>query len=153
MVKRLCCLGGSVLLPLAVLMIWGHQAQVVNTVLAGNLNPLTRSAEILVDAVLYDGYELNDADEAVALRNIGQTAVSLEGWRISDGRLNDSELPPDLIIEPGDVIWIAGDNTCEDDQRYAIADSLLRDLLAQPHKEDRARCKCHHCQQPETYAR
>ena len=125
MVKRLCCLGGSVLLPLAVLMIWGHQAQVVNTVLAGNPNPLTRSAEILVDAVLYDGYELNDADEAVALRNIGQTAVSLEGWRISDGRLNDSELPPDLIIEPGDVIWIAGIAEAFQRQFGFAADAIL----------------------------
>lgn len=107
MLKRLCCLGGSVLFPLAILLMWKGQFKEFNTAYqTGSPRVVAGSNTIVIDAVHYDGYELYDADEAVALRNIGEASVSLAGWRISDDRNKDSERLPAIVIEPGKVIWI-----------------------------------------------
>lgn len=64
---------------------------------------------ILIDAVLYDGYEYLDADEAVRLRNIGESTVSLGGWRLSDGGSGRATLPTGTLLEPGETLWLAKD--------------------------------------------
>ncbi len=125
MVKRLCCLGVSLFFPLAVLMMWGHQVQAVNSSFGRKLFETPSSTTILIDAVLFDGYEYNDEDEAVALRNVGQTAVSLAGWRISDGVDQDSERLPELIVDPGAIIWIARNETAFARQFGHSADMIL----------------------------
>ncbi len=63
---------------------------------------------ILIDSVLYDGNALNDADEAVRLVNVGQTAVDLSGWRLSDGG-TVALLPAGLTLEAGEGLWVTGD--------------------------------------------
>jgi cardiolipin synthase A/B len=125
MVKRLCCLGGSVLFPFALLMIWG-QGVLAGWAIPANkqiANPL--SSTILIDAVLYDGYEFNDADEAVALRNIASMPIQLAGWQLGDRFGNFSELPPSLSIEPDDLLWIARDGEAFKRQFGFPADVLL----------------------------
>ena len=42
-------------------------------------------SRVLIEAVYYDGYELQDADEAVALRNLDGVSVDIGGWQLSDG--------------------------------------------------------------------
>ncbi len=125
MVKRLGWLGGSLLLPLAVLVIWGRQVQAIDTNDNRNSSTIVSSGMILIEALLYDGYELNDYDEGVALRNISQSAVSLEGWRISDGINNGSELLPNIIIDPGAIIWIARNGEAFQRQFGFEADVML----------------------------
>ncbi len=63
MLQRLFWLGGAVLLPLLFLTLWLHQFQP----LQAQTIPTAVSNTILIDAVLYDGYEYGDADEAVGL--------------------------------------------------------------------------------------
>lgn len=65
-------------------------------------------AEIIIDAVLYDGQDSNDSDEAVALRNVGTTAVDIGEWQLSDGG-SSATIPAGTILPPGSLQWIARD--------------------------------------------
>ena len=62
--------------------------------------------QILLDAVLTDGWANSDADEAIALRNVGQHPADLSGWEIRNGtnrvRLT---LPEGIMLAPGEVLW------------------------------------------------
>lgn len=40
---------------------------------------------VLLNAVLYDGYQNNDTDEAVEIINVGRAPVNLQNWRITKG--------------------------------------------------------------------
>ena len=62
---------------------------------------------VLIDAAYYDGFEdTGDNDEAIALRNVGQTPTNLGGWHLSDGT-STAVIPPNTILAAGDVIWLA----------------------------------------------
>ena len=63
---------------------------------------------MLIEALLYDGYALWDADEAVRLYNAGVFPVNLAGWQVSDGTTKVS-LPSDLQLETGASAWLAQD--------------------------------------------
>ena len=63
---------------------------------------------ILIDSVLYDGYALDDADEAVRLVNAGATTVDLSGWRLGDGA-SEATLPGGAALAPGAALWLARD--------------------------------------------
>jgi uncharacterized repeat protein (TIGR01451 family) len=60
--------------------------------------------KIIIDAVLYDGYELGDADEAVRLINIGQEPADLTDWQLSDGSAVAS-FPAGTNLAPGNALW------------------------------------------------
>jgi len=62
------------------------------------------SPKIIIDAVLYDGYESGDADEAVRLINIGQEPADLTDWQVSDGSTVVS-FPSGTILAPGNALW------------------------------------------------
>lgn len=62
---------------------------------------------IWISALLFDGYENGDLDEAVALHNLGSTDVDLGGWTMSNGS-TAVELPP-LVIAPDATVWLARD--------------------------------------------
>lgn len=64
---------------------------------------------VLIDSVLYDGYALNDADEAVRLVNVGDTAADVGGWRLSDGGSSTAVLPAGTVLPPGGALWLTGD--------------------------------------------
>jgi phosphatidylserine/phosphatidylglycerophosphate/cardiolipin synthase-like enzyme len=72
--------------------------------------PATRSSPpaVLIDTVLYDGYALDDADEAVRLLNAGATTVDLSGWRLGDGAAG-AALPGGTALAPGAALWLARD--------------------------------------------
>ena len=55
---------------------------------------------VLLDAVLYDGWAANDIDEAVSLRNIGSSAVNLNGWKLN------GKVLPNITIPVGEVVWL-----------------------------------------------
>lgn len=63
---------------------------------------------VLIDSVLYDGNALNDADEAVRLVNVGQTAVDVSGWRLSDGG-TVALLPTGTTLDAGEGLWLTDD--------------------------------------------
>ncbi|MFN2164193.1 MAG: phospholipase D-like domain-containing protein [Candidatus Promineifilaceae bacterium] len=63
---------------------------------------------VLIEAVYYDGYELQDADEAVAIRNLSEDSVDIGGWQLSDG-ISNREISADTKIPPFEYIWLAAD--------------------------------------------
>ncbi|MFN2256390.1 MAG: lamin tail domain-containing protein, partial [Candidatus Promineifilaceae bacterium] len=65
-------------------------------------------APVLIEAVYYDGYELQDADEAVAIRNLSEDSVDIGGWQLSDG-ISNREISADTKIPPFEFIWLAAD--------------------------------------------
>ncbi len=65
---------------------------------------------IFIDSLLYDGYALDDADEAVRLVNGGTLPVALAGWRLSDGTTS-ATLPANTTLPPGAGLWLTGDAT------------------------------------------
>lgn len=62
---------------------------------------------VLIESIFYDGYALNDADEAVRLINMGDSAIDLAGWRLSDG--NTTAILSSWILPAGEAIWVAKD--------------------------------------------
>ena len=64
---------------------------------------------VVIDAVLYDGYELNDADEAVRLRNVGNAAIDVGQWQLSDGT-STAVLPAGATLGAGQSAWLAKDS-------------------------------------------
>lgn len=68
------------------------------------------ASTLLINAVLYDGYEANDADEAIQLYNSGDEPLELAGWQVSNGS-SVAMLPAGTILAPGGTIWLARDAT------------------------------------------
>ena len=68
------------------------------------------STAVLIDAVLYDGLETNDLDEAVRLINVSDTAVDIGGWALNDA-MDTSKLviTGGVSIAPQQTIWLAKD--------------------------------------------
>jgi len=66
---------------------------------------------LLISGVLYDGYQLDDEDEAIELVNTGTAQAGLVGWSVCED--NGGELAcralPDLAIEPASYAWVAKD--------------------------------------------
>ena len=77
---------------------------------AAAVEPAPPSSTILIDSVLYDGYALDDADEAVRLVNVGAATVDLGGWRLGDGTAA-AALPGGLALAPGAALWLTRDAT------------------------------------------
>ncbi|HMT21579.1 MAG TPA: lamin tail domain-containing protein, partial [Promineifilum sp.] len=73
------------------------------------LSLASEPSPVLIDGVLYDGYALNDADEAVRLVNADGAAVDVSGWRLSDGGSSTAVLPAGTILPPGGALWLTGD--------------------------------------------
>ncbi len=69
------------------------------------------AAPILISAVLYDGYQLNDEDEAVELVNTGTTTGYLDGWSLcKDPGDGIACWPlPAMVVAPGARVWVAKD--------------------------------------------
>lgn len=99
--KRLAWLPLAVLLPLAFLLMvmagWGRASG-------------WEATAVVIDAVLYDGYELNDADEAVRLRNVSNGTVGMGQWQLSDGT-STVTLPAGATLGAGEAIWLARNST------------------------------------------
>ena len=76
---------------------WGHAA----------VAPAAPPA-ILIDSVLFDGYALDDADEAVRLVNAGPSPVDLSGWRLGDGAA-EAVMPGGTSLAAGATLWLARD--------------------------------------------
>lgn len=62
---------------------------------------------ILIGAVLYDGYEFSDADEAVQLLNTEAFTVDLDGWMLTDGNSGETTLDSSASVGPRGSLWLA----------------------------------------------
>jgi uncharacterized repeat protein (TIGR01451 family) len=77
----------------------------------GAWSSLLGEAKILITGVLYDGYQPNDADEAIEITNAGTAGVDLEGWevcKIVQQALACKELPA-LDLAPKSKRWVTRD--------------------------------------------
>ncbi|MFN2278909.1 MAG: phospholipase D-like domain-containing protein [Candidatus Promineifilaceae bacterium] len=90
---NLCCL---------VVLLYGHQ------LFSSAQAKSSLDSRVLIEAVYYDGYELQDADEAVALRNLGGDSVDIGGWQLSDG-VSDKQIAAGTKIPPYELIWVTAD--------------------------------------------
>lgn len=64
---------------------------------------------VIIEALLYDGWQYGDYDEAVLLLNGRDEAVDLAGWELCKLGTQDwicAALPP-LLIEPKERVWLA----------------------------------------------
>ncbi|MCU0522387.1 MAG: phospholipase D-like domain-containing protein [Anaerolineae bacterium] len=68
---------------------------------------------MLISGVLYDGCQLDDADEAVELVNVGSARAQLIGWELCEwsGDQMVCQRLPDLSLESGSRVWLAHDPT------------------------------------------
>jgi uncharacterized repeat protein (TIGR01451 family) len=68
-------------------------------------------AQVLISAVLYDGYQSGDLDEAVQLVNTGPTAVDLTGWELCKdiGSGLGCRALPSTVVSSTDSVWLARD--------------------------------------------
>ncbi len=84
------------------------------TVTANNVDDWTTTvgaaggSPVLVSAVLYDGYQANDPDEAVQLVNVGIAPADLSGWCLDDDTSGTScAIFASGTLLPGQRIWVA----------------------------------------------
>ncbi len=63
---------------------------------------------VLISGVLYDGYQLNDRDEAIQIVNVGLTPVNLENWRITEGASSGAIFPA-YSLGVHQRVWAAWD--------------------------------------------
>ncbi len=81
-----------------------------NTARWDTLVIVTGTSQVLIEALLYDGYQTNDPDEAALLVNIGGGAADLTGWRLCDAPGGGScAALPAVPLGPGERIWVTGD--------------------------------------------
>lgn len=97
MTRRIAYLFVVTLLPLLALLLWIYR----QTDAAG-------MPTVVIDAVLYDGYESGDDDEAVRIRNVSATAVDVTGWQLDDGAVaNHTVISLTTELASGETIWLA----------------------------------------------
>lgn len=63
-------------------------------------------AVVLLDAVLYRGYEIGQLDEAVRLLNVGSGTANLSGWQVGKGSTQTTTLPAGTLLPPGQGLWL-----------------------------------------------
>ncbi|MGA1848402.1 MAG: lamin tail domain-containing protein [Thermoplasmatota archaeon] len=93
----------------------------------GISDPPRVSQELLLEEVYYDTYLVDDPDEYIALKNHGNSYVNLRGYLLTDsaGDASSSDgilMFGDVVIEPGDMIFIARDGGSFADQNGFEAD-------------------------------
>lgn len=100
---------------------WVNNNQAVQNGLDANGNPINGTPaqpnaawqfeptdQVRLSALLFDGYETNDLDEAVQLANTGVVTIDLGGWQLSDGT-ETGVIPAGLLLPPGGRVWVARD--------------------------------------------
>ncbi len=70
-----------------------------------------QAPDIVLEAIMPDGYANADDDEAVALRNLGSSPVDLTDWELRDGGTGKTGLPPGTTLAPGERLWLTKANT------------------------------------------
>ena len=61
---------------------------------------------VVIEALHYDGYEADDADEAVRLMNVSTVTADLSGWQLSDGSVT-AAFPDGVSLAGGAGLWCA----------------------------------------------
>ena len=92
-------------------------------------NSYAGGSSILIDAVLYDGYENGDADEGVRLINVSGTAVNISNWQLTDNT-STATLPGSVTLAAGASIWLADEATSFSRQFGFLPDYELTDTDA-----------------------
>lgn len=82
-----------------------------NTATATTIIDTAEDAQVVIDAIFYDGYEASDTDEAIALRNLGSTSVNLSQWSIHDGGSSTAILPETVSLQANETLWITHNGT------------------------------------------
>lgn len=77
--------------------------------MVGNTSLAQTASPVSIDQVLFDGYALNDMDEAVRLINTSDRPVSLAGWSLSDGGSALATITAEIKLSPGEGTWLARD--------------------------------------------
>jgi phosphatidylserine/phosphatidylglycerophosphate/cardiolipin synthase-like enzyme len=84
---------------------------------------------VVIDAVLYDGYESDDADEAVRIRNVSQNGIDVSGWQVNDGESSTAVLPLTTTLPSNQSFWLAKNGVAFQRQFGFAPDFELADTL------------------------
>ena len=71
------------------------------------LPSLAVSSIVLIDAILYDGQESGEPDEAVQLRNVSASSVNIGNWQLSDYAAHTIVIPSGTILLPQQTVWLS----------------------------------------------
>ncbi len=66
------------------------------------------SPVILINGVMYDGYQSNDADEAIQIINVGLLPVNVQGYTVTEGSSAGVRLPT-YTLQVNQQVWLAKD--------------------------------------------
>lgn len=66
-------------------------------------------ARVLISCAMYDGYQLNDEDEAIELVNVGTATAALGQWKLCKDQSGALSCYPltDASLPPGSRLWLA----------------------------------------------
>lgn len=109
MSRRVLWLVVSAVVPTAILIIIltiPNPTSAAKTTLSTPIQSGTNASTVIIDAVLYDGLELNDTDEAVRIQNISPAGINIGSWQLYDG-VSKATIPSGTNIAPGQTIWLA----------------------------------------------
>jgi cardiolipin synthase len=67
---------------------------------------LVGGSPVVIEAVYYDAYEPEDADEGFRLMNVSVLTVPIGGWTVTDLE-GATQFPPSTTLAPGQAIWCA----------------------------------------------
>lgn len=85
------------------------------------------STAVTIHAVLYDGYELANDDELIAIQNISQEPVEISGWQVTDNDSGTAVFPPNTILTPNQIIWLTKNGTATSRQYRLVSDFEIED--------------------------
>ena len=87
-----------------------------------NVSRQPEKTAVLINAIMYDGYELANDDEMVSLINITDSPVDVSGWKITDNDSGTAVLPPNTILEPSQTIWLTKNGTAASNRYHHVTD-------------------------------
>jgi cardiolipin synthase len=62
---------------------------------------------VLLNGVMFDGYQLNDNDEAIQIINVGVLPVNLRNWRVTEGTSTGVTFSGDYTLTVHQRAWLA----------------------------------------------
>lgn len=84
-------------------------------------------ANVRIEGVIYDGFELANGDELIILANLESVSVDVGGWQLTDGASKTAVFPQNTLIEPQQTLWLTKNGSAFSRRYRFVADFELQD--------------------------